>query len=331
MTDGPPTQHGPAILNTEPGRFSPRARAALRSVGRVDEIEADRPYLLDNVAKYDVLFIALRNLIDSTILDRAKRLKVIVTPTTGTNHIDVGALSSRGIALLSLEGETAFLNNITATAELTWGLLLSLARKIPAAKESVLGGRWARDHFCGMELRGKTLGVVGYGRLGKIVAQYGEAFRMVVVAFDRTLGSRSTGVQFLRLDDLLRLADVVSIHLPLSQETRGLFDDGRFQAMKPGAVLINTSRGDIIDEQAMLSALDRGDLAAAAVDVLTDETSLDPAWLANNRLVRYARTHDNLLITPHIGGVTYDSTEQTNLFMIARLEDYLKNGIGGHA
>lgn len=315
------------ILNTEPGRFSDEAKRALRAVASVDEVEADREYLLERVAHYEGLFICLRNTIDEEVLRRAARLKCIVTPTTGLNHIDMDAAERMGITVLSLKGETKFLEGVTATAELTWGLLLALIRKIPTAHQSVMAGNWLRDNFYGRELRGKTLGVIGYGRLGKMIAAYGKVFGMQVIAFDREPKSPAE-IELTGLSELLRRSDVISLHLSLNDETRGLLNQERFSEMKLGAVFMNTARGEIVDESALLAALHDGKLSGAAIDVMTDETSINPGWLMNSALRAYARDHDNLLIMPHIGGVTIESVENTNRFMIEKLDAHLKNEAG---
>jgi D-3-phosphoglycerate dehydrogenase len=312
-----------AILNTEPARFSPEAQAAMNSLGRVTNVAADRAYLLEHGHAFDIFFVGLRNVIDRQILSRASNLKCIVTPTTGTDHIDAAYLREHAVDLLSLQGETEFLQNITATAELTWGLLLSLVRRIPQARQDVVDGRWRRDDFGGLELRSKTIGIIGYGRLGRIVARYAEAFRMHVLAFDIDPSSSDTNVELVPLDDLLARADVVSVHLPLNGHTKGLLGRSRIQGMRDGAVIVNTSRGGIIDEEALLDALRIGKIAGAALDVLSDETSLSADWVLDNRLVEYARDNANVIITPHIGGMTAESTEETNRFMIAKLADYL--------
>ncbi len=312
------------ILNAEYSRFSDTANVALSKLGNVTNINASREYLLQNVSKYDVLVIALRNSIDRLILDKAKRLKCIVTPTTGLNHIDHAYARHLGIDILSLQGEVAFLENITATAELTWGLLISLLRNIPAANKDVLQGNWLRDKFYGHELKNKTLGIIGYGRLGKMVAQYGKAFQMSIIAFDRDQASDDEFVKFVTFTELLAHSDVITIHLSLNDETRGMVDEDVFMRMKNGAIFINTSRGEIVDEAAFIKVLQSRRISAA-VDVLADEISLDNNWLKKNKLVQYAKKNDNLIITPHIGGVTYESVEQTNLFMIKKLEKYLSN------
>jgi D-3-phosphoglycerate dehydrogenase len=310
------------ILNAECGRFSAEARTALQALGQVDEVEADRDFLLQHVADYDVLVVALRNTIDAALLEHARRLKVIVTPTTGLNHIDQAAARSRNITILSLQGETGFLNQVSATAELTWGLLLALLRHIPAAHASVMQGRWDRNAFYGHELKDKTLGIVGCGRLGSMVARYGLAFRMSVLAHD-IRPAEQEGVAFVALPELLQRSDVVSLHLPLNDATRNFFDACCFARMKQGAVLLNTARGELVDTSALLDALGNGRVAGAAMDVLADETSLDPEWLGRHPLASYARTHGNVLISPHIGGVTHESVSSTNLFMIRKLERYV--------
>jgi D-3-phosphoglycerate dehydrogenase / 2-oxoglutarate reductase len=328
MSQRTSSTHACRILNTEPHRLSSAARAALAALGAVTEVEADRAYLLRHIGEFDVLFIALRNMIDGQMLMQARRLRYIVTPTTGLNHIDTDAAQRHGVEVLSLRGETQFLRDITATAELTWGLLLALIRSIPAAHSDVLAGHWRRDEFKGTELKGKTLGIVGCGRLGSMVAEYAQAFRMNVLAFDRHPEPRD-GVRFVALDELLTSSDIVSIHLPLAHDTRAFLGREQFAVMKPGAVLLNTARGEIVDEGALVDALESGRIAGAAVDVLTLETSHDPAWMAGSRLLAHARNQRNVVITPHIGGLTADSAEATNLFMIAKLERHLQRPAHG--
>ena len=313
------------ILNTECGRFSDIAIQEIEKLGDVTHVEADRDYLLNNIADYDVLLIALRNTIDRSILEKAKKLKYIVTPTTGHNHIDCDFAEEQNIQIISLRGETEFLETITATAELTWGLLLSLMRHIPSAHQDVLHAHWDRNKYYGNELKGKSLGIIGYGRLGKMVAQYGKAFAMSVFAYDQNSFSSCNGIEFVDLDMLLSRSDVICLHLPLNKNTNGMLDENQFKKMKDGVVFINTARGEIVDETALISALKSGKVSAAATDVLSDEVSLDVDWLKNSKLANYARNNKNLIITPHIGGVTYESVEQTNIFIIQKIERYIRN------
>lgn len=310
------------ILNTEPSRFSRLATQLLGKIASVDEIESDRQYLLEHAANYDCLFICLRNVIDKEILNKARRLKYIVTPTTGLNHIDVKHAEQLGIKVLSLKGETDFLKQITATAELTWGLLLNLARNILPAHQSVMNNEWLRNNFYGTELRELTLGILGMGRLGSMVATYGNAFGMKVLAHDLEREPRP-GIDFVSFDELLAQADVLTIHLSLNPDTHNFFNAQAFEKLKKGAIFINTSRGEVVDENALVKALKSGHIAAAAVDVISGEVSDNPDWLKQSALYQYAQENKNLLITPHIGGVTHQSVEKTNLYMINKLSEFL--------
>lgn len=312
------------ILNTEPGRLSSKARAALRELAIVDEIEANRKFILENIEKYNCLFIGIRNLIDKNILTRAAKLQCIVTPTTGLNHIDMKVATERGITILSLQGETEFLSTISATAELAWGMLLALVRKIPAAHLNVMAGEWERNHFYGNELRGLTIGIIGFGRLGKMLKTYAKAFGMRVLAYDINPVS-AMDVEFLELADLLQQSDVISVNLELNESTRGMLGAKEFSQMKKGSFLVNTARGEILDEEAFLESLKTGHLAGAAIDVIAAENSGNKNWLKESELLAYARDHRNLLITPHIGGVTYESVEKTNNFIINKLSKYLRD------
>ncbi len=312
------------ILNTEPGRLSPAARLSLRRLAHVDEVEADREYLLENVHKYNGLFIGLRNLIDGDVLAKSKLLRCIVTPTTGLNHVDIEVAKKKGMTVLSLRGETEFLSSVSATAELAWGMLLALVRKIPAAHQSVMAGEWARNNFYGNEFRGRTLGILGFGRLGKMLSTYGQAFGMKIIAHDDSPVS-APDVEFVGLIELLERSDMISVNLSLNDETRGMLGKKEFSIIKRGAFIVNTARGEILDEAAFLESLMNGRLAGAAIDVMVDETSGNPNWLKESELYAYARDHSNLLITPHIGGVTFESVEKTNRFIIKKLARYLSN------
>ncbi len=312
----------PVILVTESLDFSKEAVAMLRRVGKVVLSDLDRPRLLRAVAQADVLWIRLRHRIDAEVMDHAPRLKFIVSPTTGLNHIDLEEASRRGIRVLSLRGETEFLKNVHATAEHTVGLLLALVRHIPESRSHVISGGWIRDRFRGNELQGKTAGVVGYGRLGRIVAHILLAFEMRVLASDPHVWTTDAdpGVEIVPLNELLRESDVVSLHVNLYAETSGFFGANHFAQMKPGAWFINTARGELVDEAALLESLQTGRLSGAAVDVLSDERS---TGMNNHPLVQYARQHENLIVTPHIGGCTIESMEKTELHMAKKLCDAL--------
>lgn len=312
----------PRILILEPDGYPKRAEELLRSLGEVVLSGSEADWARE-IQDADVLVVRLKYLLDRPFLERAPRLAVIVTPTTGLDHIDLQAAQERGITVLSLRGETSFLKTITATAEHTWALLLALVRRIPEAHASVVRGEWDRTRFFGRELQGRVLGVVGLGRLGEMVASYGLAFRMRVLAHDPFRAEWMPGVERkFSLPELLSEADVVSIHVPLSDATRRLIGEREITAMRNGALLINTSRGAVLDESALLDALEFGRLGGAALDVIHDE--YDSASALRKRLLSYARSRSNLILTPHIGGATHDSLERAELFLAEKLRRHLQ-------
>jgi D-3-phosphoglycerate dehydrogenase len=310
------------ILITEPENFSPKALDELRQVGEVTLADLDRAGLEQAVTDAEVLWVRLRHRIDRGVLDRAAGLRVVVSPTTGLNHIDTAELARRGIHLISLRGEVEFLRNVRATAEHTVALMLSLLRNLPAAAAHTLAGGWTRDRFRGRELYEKTVGIVGYGRLGRLVARYLLAFDCRVLAADPHVDAAAVepGVSMVSLDRLLGESDIVSLHVNLDDDTAGFFGASQLNAMKPGALLVNTARGELVDEQALIAALKSGRLAGAALDVLSNERS---AGMSGHPLVRYANENNNMIITPHIGGCTLESMYKTEEFLAGKLAQFV--------
>jgi D-3-phosphoglycerate dehydrogenase len=312
------------ILNAEPLGYSAEAGAVLAKLGKVIEKEISRSQLLKEIGDIDVLIVRLANQIDREVINAGRRLRAIVTATTGLDHIDVAYARQRGITVLSLRGETEFLKDVRATAEHTWALILGLLRNIVAASKAARQGQWNRDAFRGHELYGKRLGIVGLGRLGEKVARYGHAFGMRVAAFDPFIREWMDGVRReTKLSDLLDRSDILSLHIPLTDETVGLIGTAELALLPPGAVLVNTSRGRIIDEKALIKVLESKHLAGAALDVVCDER--DNEKRVKSLLLDYARLHDNLLITPHIGGATHESMAKTEVFMAHKLTKFLRS------
>lgn len=306
------------ILNAEARNFSAQARAILEGIGELTEAQLERDGLLRAVADCDVLITRLHNQIDKDVMAAGTRLRAIVTATTGLDHIDLDEAKRRGIAVLSLRGETEFLESVTATAEHTWALLLALVREVAPAFDHVRKGDWQRDNFVGRTLAGRTLGIVGYGRLGRMVARYGQAFGMNVIVNDIAPERLDPGIRSCGLAELLANSDIVSLHVPLNDTTRGMIGKREFAQFKDGGVLINTARGEIVDGAALIDALNSSNLTGAALDVVADERPGN-GTMQDHPLVRYAATHGNLLITPHIGGATEDSMHQTEVFMAEKL------------
>ena len=300
------------ILIAEPKDFSREAIVLLSEVAEVACEDLAQEELKTAMEQYDVIWIRLGLTVRRIDIPEYVRCKFLVTATTGLNHVDLQAVEEVGIKVLSLKGQLAFLKTITATAEHTMGLLLSLVRKIPAAHISVLSGKWNRDLFKGNEIADKKIGIVGYGRLGRIVGDYCQALRMKVIAYDPYVNEYEAYVT--RVDSLGQLfssADFVTLHIPLNSLTERLVGNSLLSLMKSSAFLINTSRGEILDEGDLLKTLQEKRIAGAALDVLCGEAF----FASDNPLVEYARRNDNLLLTPHLGGCTWESMEKCEVFM----------------
>jgi len=242
--------------------------------------------------------------------DECKQFDLIASCTTGTDHID-----NRDIPLISLKGETDFLQDVWATAEHTWALIMALIRNIPAAFKDVQQGHWDREKWQGTELHGKTLGIVGYGRVGQQVARFAEAFGMDIMIYDP---NHPLGESY--LNTVLRRSDIVTVHVPLNDKTRGMFGINQFAQMKPTAYFVNTSRGAVVNEDALVNILFHKLIAGAAIDVVENEPHI-PHNLGS--LAKYGK---RLIITPHISGCTTESREKTQLFIANKIKEYV-NGL----
>jgi D-3-phosphoglycerate dehydrogenase len=309
----------PRALCPEPDNYSAAGLEAIREFADLSARPLSRDELLEVIGEADLLFVRLKTFVDASILERASRLTAIVSPTTGLNHIDLEAAARNGVEIFHLKGQVDFLKTVTSTAEHTWALLLALIRHIPSASADVTAGHWRQDVHRGHELQGKRLGILGYGRLGQIVARYGLAFGMDVYAFDRKGSEAPAGVTACSsLGGLLNVSDVLSIHVPLDDSTRSMIGEEELSLLPEGAVLLNTSRGEIVDEAALLDVLRSGRLRGAAVDVIANE-----GRYRESELLDYARTAANLLVTPHIAGATFEAVEKTDRFVIGKLKDWL--------
>lgn len=281
-----------------------------------------REALLEGIGEYDAYISSLKIRVDGEVLDRAKKLKAIFTPSTGLDHIDLDAARARGIPVFATKNDLDVLERITSTAEMALALLLGVVRRVPWAHEAAMNGIWAREMFRGHQLSGKTIGILGYGRLGKMMADYAKALRMEVIACDLKK-IEAEGVRQVSFDELLRESDVISVHVHLNSTTEKMISTAEFEKMKDGVVIINTARGGIIDEEAFLKALECGKVGAAGLDVIDGE------WMENigeHPLIKYAREHDNLLISPHTGGTCFEAQEITAENVIKKIDDYFRSG-----
>jgi D-3-phosphoglycerate dehydrogenase len=282
------------------------AGLALLREGGVEVVDlgaggGDRAGLLERVADADALLVRSRTKADAELLRAGRRLKVVGRAGIGVDNVDVKTATELGI--LVINAPTA---NLLSATEHTFALLFALARNVPAADASMKSGEWDRNRFLGVELQGKTLGIIGLGRIGQQVAARAKALEMEVVAYDPFLDPEQgprLGVELLDLDELLARADVVTLHTPLTEQTRNLLDETRLARMKPGALLVNCSRGGVVDEAALLSALDAGRLGGAALDVFEEEPPKN-----HLDLVR----HPRVVTTPHLGAQTAEAQERTS-------------------
>ncbi|MEW6614447.1 MAG: NAD(P)-dependent oxidoreductase [Thermodesulfobacteriota bacterium] len=261
-------------------------------------------------------------------IDKCRNLRVIGSPTTGLLHIDVDYVKQKEINICSLKDQRAFLFTITPTAELAWGLIVAVTRHIIPAYNSVCEGKWDGYNFGRQTpkmLSVMTLGVVGLGRLGSLVARYGQAFKMKVFYYDPYV----TDERYIRCNSLIELAqssNIVSIHLNLTEKTENLINKDFIHAMPRGSFIINTARGEVLDEGALLEGLTSGYLAGAGLDILKGEHLPDfKENLSKHPLVQYAKTHDNLIITPKMGGCTVDAWEKTEKHVVDLIIQELKN------
>jgi D-3-phosphoglycerate dehydrogenase / 2-oxoglutarate reductase len=318
------------ILNIEPHRYDDYSRILLQKIGVVDFINIITYDELIEVASeksYEAIFVKLGIPIDKGIIDAMPSLKYIITPTTGLNHIDLGIAKSKGIKVISLKGETEFLKTVKSTAEHTWMLLLALIRKLPHAFDDVKNYNWRREPFLGSEVGGKTLGIIGYGRLGKIVANYAVAFGANVIVNDideQKLNYLPAEITSVSLHELLGKSEIISIHIPSNNSNYQFVSSDLICQMKKGAILVNTSRGEVVDENAIMIALNSNQLAGYAADVMDGDSSWEGKISRIHPLVEFARRNNNLIITPHIGGYALESIKSTRYYISKKFSHILK-------
>lgn len=311
------------IIVTESEGFSKLASQNLSSLGELILTDIkDRKSFLAQTKEATILFVRLRHFIDKEIINNAPQLKYILTATTGLDHIDVDYFEARGGRVVSLKGEYEFLSSIPSTAEHTWGLLLALMRNTSKAFDDVKHGFWRRDLFKGNNLRGKKIGILGLGRVGSQVAKYADAFEMEIGFYDIEEKRNTTYKCFNYPKDLFSWADILCIHIPLNNENIHFINKGLIDCLKQDAILINTSRGAVIDETYLCQQIESNTIGGYATDVIENEIDLKDN-LSEIALINLAKKGYNVLITPHIAGATYESMAMTEDFVTAKLMNYL--------
>jgi D-3-phosphoglycerate dehydrogenase len=303
------------ILVADPIHEQGRAFLAARPGLTVDVVAGlDERALIQKIGDYDALIVRSKTRVTAPVIAAGTRLKVIGRAGIGVDNIDVAAATERGIVVFNTPDA-----NATTTAELALAHLLSLSRHLPQADRSVRRGDWKPGDFVGTELAEKTVGIIGFGTIGRIVARRCLAFRMRVLAFDPYVVAdviRETGAEPADLDKLLSSSDYVTLHCPLNDATRNLLDASRFKKMKPGAHLINCARGELVDEAALVEALSSGHLAGAALDVYAKEPPANSPLLAL----------DNVVLTPHVGASTNEAQQAVSVKIAEHVAAFLETG-----
>jgi D-3-phosphoglycerate dehydrogenase/(S)-sulfolactate dehydrogenase len=298
--------------------LSPQAVEILRGAGlEVDVKVGLKPADLGAiVGGYDALAVRSATKVTAALLERAERLKVIGRAGVGVDNVDLEAATRRGVVVMNTPGGSS-----VTVAELALAMILSLSRHVPAATASVKAGKWEKKRFQGHELAGKTLGVVGIGNIGSVLVERALAMRMRVVAYDPFLSpdaAAKLGATLVDLDALWREADVVSLHVPLTDQTRHLVNAASLAKMRKGAILVNCARGGIVDERALAEAIASGLIAGAALDVFEKEPPPP-----DHPLLRL----DEVILTPHIGASTEEAQSAVAVAIAEQLVAYLRQGV----
>ena len=298
--------------------LSPAALQIFKDRGVAVEFQPDLGKNKDKLAEiingYDGLAIRSATKVTPKILEQAKNLKVIGRAGIGVDNVDIPAATSKGVIVMN----TPFGNSIT-TAEHAITLMLALARQIPQADESTQKGKWEKNKFMGVEITGKTLGVIGAGNIGSIVADRALGLRMRVIAYDPFLSperARDVGVEKVELEELFKRADFITLHTPLTEKTRNIIDATALTKTKKGVRIVNCARGGLVDEKALRAALDSGHVAGAAFDVFSTEPATENPLFG----------HPNVICTPHLGASTSEAQENVALQIAEQMSEYLLRG-----
>ncbi len=278
------------------------------------DLGKDKDKLAEIIGHYDGLAIRSATKATAKLIAKAARLKVIGRAGIGVDNVDIPAATAKGVIVMN----TPFGNSIT-TAEHAIAMMFALARQIPAADSSTQAGKWEKNRFMGVEITAKTLGVVGCGNIGSIVADRALGLRMKVIAFDPFLSperAKDIGVEKVELEELFRRADFVTLHTPLTDKTRHIIDAVALARMKQGVRIINCARGGLVDERALLDALNSSQVAGAACDVFVEEPAIQNVLFG----------HPKVICTPHLGASTTEAQENVALQVAEQMSDYLLTG-----
>ena len=300
----------PKILVITPVRHIAGVSKILEATGQVTYMDDPTvEEVVSVIGSYDAIFTnpnKSKVFIGRDVLNAANTLKVICTASTGTNHIDKDYVSELRLPILSLTEEREVINRISSTAELAFAITMASLRNIVRGHNAVMGGEWDYTRYIGRQMNALTVGVIGYGRLGSMYASYCKAFHSNVLVYDPYKKVHDDGLkQVDTIDRLLVESDIIAIHIHVTQETIGMINSDCFKRMKEDVVLVNTARGDIINESDLVDFLNQNQHAKVATDVLADEVSNR----LNSPLLKYAKNSEQVIITPHIGGMCREAQE----------------------
>ncbi|RMH56996.1 MAG: hypothetical protein D6679_07665 [Candidatus Hydrogenedentota bacterium] len=293
------------------------SEAGLEILRAAEEVELDVAVglspeeLSERIGGYEAIIIRSATKLPASILEKAVSLKAIVRAGVGVDNVDLTAAKERGIAVMNTPG-----GSTSAVAELVLGMMLGLARRLPEADRTMKAGRWEKKSLQGTQLKDKTLGLIGLGRIGRTVAEYARAFGMTVIGYDPLVTEDIAGIERCDLDRVFREADYLSLHVPLTEETRHMVGTETLKKVKKGVRIINCARGGVVDEQALREALDDGRVAGAAFDVYETEPP------GENSIA----SHPKVIATPHIGASTDEAQASVSTEAAAIIVEYARSG-----
>jgi len=286
-------------------------KEATEELKKLGDVEIGREKLNKNILEYDCIIVRSATKITRDIIERSKNLKIIARAGVGLDNIDVAAAKEKNIKVINAPDSLT-----VSVSELVFGSLLCLMRKICDANNSMKEGRWEKKKFEGIEIYKKNFGIIGFGRIGKRVASIANAFNANVFAYDPLITDekiyKNLNVKKSELDEILSECDIISLHVPLTNETKDMINEKNIRLMKKNAIIINTSRGGIINEKALIDALKNKRIAGACIDVFENEPNINPEF----------RNLDNVVLTPHLGSATEEAQKRAGMDIVNQIKNF---------
>lgn len=305
-------KYKPKLLIVEKENFS---KENFNKLSKYFNVKLGCKNIEDNINNFSVIFIRLKNYLTDNLITDNSKLEIICTPTTGLNHIKI---CNKKLKIISLRDCRSKMKEINSTCELTFGLLFSLLRKIPSAIKDVESKKWNRNKFSGSDIKNKIVGIVGFGRLGKASFKVLKSFGANVITYDKNLNNKKV------FNSLISRSDIILIHMSYNEDNHHFFNKEVFKKMKKNCILVNTARGELINQNDLVYALKNKIIGGAALDVIDNEYNLKTQ--SNLKLFDYLNKNENLIVTPHIGGMTLESLCKVETFIVDKLIEKIING-----